>query len=290
MRVLNTILAGVLAATVTAPAALAQTRRDSQTEQRTERIQIPGMARSSMIGVRLSDVTADQAKTYKLAKAEGAIVESVTPNSPAAAAGIHEKDVIVEFDGDRVRSAGHLTRLVHETPAGRDVPVVVMRDGRRTSLHVTPESGNASSWLDQDQLRDYAEEAGRAAREMSRNLPDMMEGMPGMSNRARLGVTVQDVTPELAEYFGVKQGVLVASVQADSAAAKAGLKAGDVITSVDGKSVGSPRELVQALPTGEGSHDVNVTFVRDRHERSVKATIESPSRDRNQTPRRGQRV
>ena len=290
MRVLTILLTGLTVAAVSVPAVQAQT------EQRTERVQTLRAGRSS-IGVRLSDVAANQVKTYKLSKAEGAVVEEVNPASPAATAGFHEKDVILEFDGEHVRSASHLTRLVAETPVGRDVAVIVMRDGRRTNLHLTTEAGNASGWfdptlggmIDRDQMRNAAEQAGRAAREMGRNIPDMMEGMRnGMSNRGRLGVSVQEVTPELADYFGLKSGVLVASVRPDSAAAKAGLKAGDVITAVDGKAVTTPDELVKALPTGDGPHDVNLTFVRDKHERSVKATLDPAApRDWN-TPRRGQ--
>ncbi len=290
MRVLTILFTGLTVAAVSVPVVQAQT------EQRTERVQMPRAVRSS-VGVRLSDVAADQVKAYKLSKAEGAVVEAVNPNSPAATAGFHESDVIVEFDGEHVRSASHLTRLVAETPVGRDVAVIVVRDGRRTNLHVTTEAGNANGWfdptlggmIDRDQMRDAAEQAGRAAREMGRNIPDMMEGMRnGMLNRGRLGVSVQEVTPELAEYFGVKSGVLVASVSADSAAAKAGLKAGDVITAVDGKAVSTPAELVKAFPTGDGQHDVNLTFVRDKHERSVKATLDPAApRDRN-TPRHGQ--
>jgi S1-C subfamily serine protease len=291
MRVLNIFLMGLTMAAVSVPAV------NAQTEQRTERIQVPRAGRASMIGVRLSDVSADQVKTYKLSKAEGAVVEAVNPNSPASTGGLHEKDVIVEFDGEHVRSASHLTRLVAETPVGRDVAVMVMRDGRRTNLHLKTEAGGDIGWfdptfggrIDRDQMRDAAEQAGRAAREMTRNLPDMMEGMRnGMSNRGRLGVSIQDVTPELAEYFGVKSGVLVASVSADSPAAKAGLKAGDVITAIDGKTVSTPAELVKALPTGDGPHDVDLTVVRDKHERSVKATLEpAANRDRG-TARRGQ--
>src|SRR5882762_9253340 len=96
-------------AAVSVPAVQAQTRRNPQVEQRTEQVQLPRAGRVSMIGVRLSEVTADQVKTYKLSKAEGAVVESVNPKSPAATAGLHEKDVIVEFDGEHVRSASHLT-------------------------------------------------------------------------------------------------------------------------------------------------------------------------------------
>jgi serine protease Do len=284
MQIVKTLVMGLTVAAVSVPAVQAQTRRDPQVEQRTERVQMPRAGRVSMIGVRLSDVTADQVKPYKLSKAEGAVVESVNPKSPAATAGLREKDVILEFDGEHVRSASHLTRLVIETPAGRDVALVVMRDGHRTNLHLTTEAG-ANTWFDPTFGVTIAQEAERAAREMRRNLPDMIDGMrPGMATRGRLGVSVQQITPELAEYFGVKSGVLVASVTADSPAAKAGLKAGDVITVVNGKSVASARELVQALPPGEGSHEVDLTFVRDKQSRSVKATLDPASRER--TPAR----
>jgi serine protease Do len=292
MEIVKTLVMGLTAAVVSVPAVQAQTRPNPQVEQRTERVQMPRAGRVAMIGVRLSDVTADQVKTYKLSKAEGAVVESVNAKSPAAAAGLRQKDVILEFDGEHVRSASHLTRLVTETPAGREVALVVMRDGRRTNLHLTTEAAGANSWfdptfggaIDREQVREYAQEAERAAREMRRNLPEMIDGMrPGMANRGRLGVSVQEITPELAEYFGVKSGALVASVTVDSPAAKAGLKAGDVITVVNGKSVSSPRELVQALPGGEGSHEVDLTFVRDKQSRSVKAMLD-PARER--TPAR----
>lgn len=282
MRVLSVLLTGLTAAVVSMPSVYAQTPRAPQTERpETPRVQMPRPGRVSMIGVRLSDVQADQVKTYKLSKAEGAIVESVNPNSPAVAAGIREKDVIVEFDGERVRSVGHLTRLVAETPAGREVGLVVMRDGRRINLQIKPEAGNStwfdprfSGMIDADEIRRYAEQAGRSAREMGRNIPEMVGRMrEGTATRGRLGVSIQEVTPDLAEYFGVKSGVMVASVMADSPASKAGLKAGDVITAVNGKGVGSPSEVVQALPSGAGPYDVKLTVVRDKKEMSLTATL-----------------
>ena len=286
LRVLLTILA---VSAISMPTLQAQTRQGPQAGSgNRDAAQVPRPRAVSMIGVRLSDVAADQVKTLKLSKAEGAVVEAVNPNSPAATTGLQEKDVIVEFDGERVRSASHLSRLVIETPVGREVALIVIRDGRRTSLQIKPEAND--NWfdprfggmIDQDRIREFADRAGQAARDMSRNIPEMMDSMrDGMFDRGgRLGVTVQEVTPDLAEYFGVKAGVLVASVTPGSAAAKAGLKAGDVITAVDGTAVGSPAELVRALPTG-ASHDANLTVVRDKKERTVKATMDPVSRDRN---------
>jgi len=93
-----------------------------------------------------------------------------------------------------------------------------------------------------------------------------------MQGRGRLGVNVQELTPELAAYFGVKDGLLVNSVQADTPAAKAGIKAGDVIGTVNGKSVASASELVKELADKEGEVIIGVT--RDKKALSLKASLE----------------
>ena len=89
----------------------------------------------------------------------------------------------------------------------------------------------------------------------------------------RLGVTIESIDDQLAEYFGVKEGALVKSVLDGSAAQKAGLKAGDVITSVDGRNVTSAGELIGALPTGSGSHDISLAVTREKKELTLKATL-----------------
>jgi serine protease Do len=268
------LLTALTVGALAVPAVQAQTGRAPEDRVRVE---MPRPGRVTMIGLRLSDVTAETLKTLKLAKQEGAVVESVNPGSPAATAGFREKDVIVQFDGERVRSASHLVRLVGETPAGREVAVGVMRDGRRIDLRVKPEADN-NSWfdprfggmidLDTDEWRDRMESAGRAARELGRNLPEVIT-----TNRARLGVSVQPVRGDLADYFGVKSGVLVASVAPDSPAARAGLKAGDVITAVNGKAIATPRELVSALPASDSAHEVTLTVFREKRELTMKATL-----------------
>jgi membrane-associated protease RseP (regulator of RpoE activity) len=101
-------------------------------------------------------------------------------------------------------------------------------------------------------------------------------GAPGnftfMVGRGRLGVNVQELTPDLAAYFGVKDGLLVNSVQADTPAAKAGFKAGDVIGTVNGKAVTTPNELVRELADKDG--DVTIGVTRDKKPLSLKATLE----------------
>ena len=256
------VLTALVAAAMAAPAVRAQTGRGTPSQD-SSTIQMPRPWRVSMIGVRLSDVTAEQAKTLKLGKVEGALVESVNPKSPAAASGVREKDVITVFDGERVRSARHLTRLVEDTPAGREVALTVMRDGRKTDLRIKPEPG--ASWFDPrfgDTL-DILMEGVRGGVDATR------DGV-GSRSRSRLGVNVQALSGDLPGYFGVKGGALVTNVRPDTPASKAGLKVGDVITAVDGKPIGAPRDLVNAVPE---SGDVGVTVVREKKEMTLRASL-----------------
>jgi serine protease Do len=206
------------------------------------------------IGVSIRDVEPGAA-------VGGAEVEQVQDDSPAAKAGVQKGDVITQFDGERVRSARQLSRIVGETPAGRSVTVRLMRAGRQVDLQVTPEANQASGPF------------GRRMREMPGfrfELPDAAhgrfiprEGFPsGIGGRARLGVSIQGMSPQLAEYFGASKGVLVTSVREDSPAEQAGLKAGDVITSVNGKPVASPGDLTEAVR--ESGETAKITYVRDR--------------------------
>jgi len=94
-----------------------------------------------------------------------------------------------------------------------------------------------------------------------------------MMSGSRLGVTVNELTGQLASYFGAKDGVLVASVSEGSAAEKAGIKVGDVITSVNGEPVKSSSDLIQSLRRAE-NEEVSIGIVRDKKEQTVKAKIE----------------
>jgi serine protease Do len=254
------LLIALLATALVTPVAQAQTRRGFAENQDTGKVQMPRPGRVTMIGVRLEDVTADNMKTLKLPKAEGALVQSVNANSPAATAGLRENDVIVQFDGERVRSASQLTRLVHETPAGREVALGVMRDGRKTELRIRPEAGG--TWFDP-----------RFGDTLDLLMQGVRDGGVDSRSRSRLGVNVQGLPGDLPEYFGVKSGVLVTAVRPDSPAAKAGLKAGDVITAVNGKPVNAPRDLLTVLPDSGTTQDVNVTVVREKKETTLRASF-----------------
>ena len=235
--------------------------------------------RGSQLGVMVSDV--DDAAT------PGVRIDGVDGDSPAAKAGAKEGDVVVEFDGERVRSARQLTRLVQETPSGRAVKMTVLRGSARQTLEVTPEaSETAWSTRLEPEIRDGIEQGLRGLRDMPLLTPptldfrfDGIPGMPMTAGRGRLGVQVESLGDQLASYFGVSSGgLLVSSVTKDSAAEKAGLKAGDVITTVNGKSVKDTRDLVEELAEVKDGADVSLGIVRDKKASTLKATIDEPRR------------
>jgi serine protease Do len=231
---------------------------------------------------------------HDLEKGEGVAVDEVRTGSPAAKAGVKAGDAIVEFDGEKIRSVRQLTRLVQETPAGRTVKMAVMREGKRVDLTVAPETGGASVWAGQLQvdldrlrrdLRDNLRDLPRQGYTFRYRVPEpgewevVPEGPSGLIERylqpgRRLGVTVQELTSQLAAYFGAKDGVLITAVTEGSAAAKAGLKAGDVITAVDDHAVAAASDLVRLLREPGDAAEVTLGIVRDRKPMTEKAKPE----------------
>lgn len=231
--------------------------------------------RGSQIGVSIRDVRDDD-------KAQGVVVEEVSAEGPAEKAGIKKGDVITEFDGERVRGVRQFTRLVQETPAGRKAQAVVLRNGQRVTVSVEPREGSAFSvFRDLDGGRVFGD-LGRdfefampapPAPPAPPSVPDFQSFIWRSSNG--LGITVSDLSSQLADYFGVKDGVLVTAVSDNSVAARAGLKAGDVITSLNGGSVTDPSDLrrrVQRLSEGD---EITIGIVRDKKPQTLKGKYES---------------
>jgi serine protease Do len=246
------------------------------------------------IGLTVANLDDEQAKS-----ATGAVVTGVREDSPAAKAGLKEKDVITEFAGEKVRSARQLSRLVSETPPGRSVSVAALRDGKRVELQITPEvaehrmtamlprHGEVAPWDFDRMPRMHPPDLGPGERRFYFNLPEgerfQFHGPEGGGDvfstgvpppRGRLGVGVQDLSGQLAEYFGTKDGVLVSSVSQDSPAAKAGLRAGDVITSVNDTPVTSTEALLSALRKTSDGGAVKLGYVRDKKPATATATLD----------------
>jgi len=237
------------------------------------------------LGVNLRDVTSQDVTDLKLPREAGVYVERVAPDSPAETASLAAKDVIVEYAGMPVWSVRQLQRMVADTPPDRQVEIGLIRGGER--IRKTAKIGES----DNPVVEGFGN-LGRNFRHQIPRVPEIEEefdlqvqpfgrnrGGVVVARRARLGIQGTDITGQLAEFLGVpnKEGVLVMEVRADSPAAKAGIKAGDVIVAVNGKSVDGVGELNSEVRDGE----LTLDLVRDKKRQSVKVTIErTRSRER----------
>jgi serine protease Do len=225
------------------------------------------------LGIDVRDADAKDA-------AGGVIVEDVQSDSPAEKGGIKRGDTIVEFDGERVRSVSQLQRLVRETPEGRTVRATVVRDGQRVTVSVTPERQRSSFYYDgDDRMRIFPTPPvppTPPAPPASALRPPSFDGFQAFTLRsrdARLGIVTDTLGDQLEEYFGVKGGVLVRSVIENSPAAKAGVKAGDVVVSVNGHNVDDPNDISEELNRGS-TDDFTLDIVRDRKPQTVKGKLD----------------
>jgi len=239
----------------------------------------------SRIGVSIRDLEDSDSTAAK--GATGVIVEEVATESPAEKAGIRKGDVIAEFDGERVRSVRQLTRVVQETPAGRTVPAVLQREGQRTTVSITPRDDGRFSFQSFDHLADLGREFRFAVPKMvpprpptppNPPSPPMVWNFDELVGRGRLGISIDSLSPQLADYFGTKDGVLVSSVSDDSAAAKAGMKAGDVITNFNGSAVSDAPGLRRRIQNLNDGDEFTVTVMRDRKPMTLKGKAERPER------------
>jgi S1-C subfamily serine protease len=272
---IGVLAVGVVAAVSALAAQGARVSRELQAPgERRELMFLDG--RGSRLGVMVQDLEATD-------KTGGVRVDSVDPESPAEKAGLKTGDVVVEYDGERVRSARQFTRLVQETPEGRQVPLAVLRDGKRQDLTATPEA-RRFSWemnIDGDRIRRDVE---RGLREFRMDMPPMrfrwdhdFDDLLAPSSRRRLGISVDSMGDQLSQYFGASEGgALITSVEPGSAAEKAGLKAGDVITSINGERVRDAEQVVDTMrEVGDG--EVTIGYLRDKKAGTTKATIEPRS-------------
>jgi serine protease Do len=167
-----------------------------------------------------------------------------------------------------VRGVTHFTRLVQESVPGRQVAAVVLRGTSKQTVNVVPEASGAAGFLSGD-LRPRLQE--QLPRNFNFNFePDVLRPLP--LRGGSLGVTVSPLSEQLAGYFGVKQGVLVTDVSSSSPAAAAGVRAGDVITAINGQAVSNGGEVNRVLRENR-NESVELSVTRDRKSLSLKATV-----------------
>lgn len=234
---------------------------------------------ASWLGVETHEVTTENAKELKLPAERGVVLGKIIPDSPAAKSGLKEKDVITEINGQRVEGAAQFRRMIREIPAGRTVQFTVWRDGRSQSVSATlgkSEEGHklrlqASPGTYSFTMPELPEVA---------ELPEMnWGGVFAMAGRARLGIDAEDLSGQFGNYFGAPEGegVLVREVNSGSPAEKAGLKAGDVITSIDGDRVRSVGDLREKLAPKSDDKDRSVKLGVLRNKSQLTVTVELPA-------------
>jgi serine protease Do len=250
----------------------------------------------SYLGIEPQDVTKDNFGKFGLSSVRGVAVEKVVENSPAAQAGLQAGDVIVRFNGEEIESARKLSRLVAEVAPDHQVKLTVLRNGSEQEFTATMGKRETPAIFN-----------GNFKMENMPNLP-VMPKMPKMpegqimpnvqvfppdakgdafiwkgdgesgfyfgSNR-QIGASVSSLGKQLGEYFGVPEGrgLLVNNVRENSPAAKAGLKAGDVIVEVEGKEIKNNADLIRAL-NEKKEGDVRLTIIRDRNRQTIQVTPE----------------
>jgi serine protease Do len=231
---------------------------------------------SAYLGVDIADISADRLGALKLKEEKGVEVTMVDQDAPAGKAGIKEHDVILTMNGTAIESKSQLQRMIHETPAGRLVTLELSRDGQPVTIKVQLADRRnefSHSMKNGDWDKNFHVEIPPIP-----NLPDFDVpniGVVYVHSSMRSGVMVENLTPQLGEFFGAKSGngVLVRSVEKGSRADKAGFRAGDVIVRVGDQQVHDTSDFTHALRSHSGAGSVSVAVIRDKKEQTLTLTL-----------------
>ncbi len=204
------------------------------------------------IGVSVRDITERDVKELRLPELKGVLITDVKEGSPAHRAGLKERDVILEFDGERVRSVMALKRMVEETPEGRNINLLVWREGK-TKIIITT--------VERQSLR--------------LSFPPLQKLIPEFWDKddcIYLGLELQDMGRGLRKYFGVNEevGVLISDVEKDSLAERNGFKAGDIIIKINNREINRAYEVREFLCENTDLDEFNFTIIRDKKEINLK--------------------
>jgi S1-C subfamily serine protease len=234
-----------------------------------------GHGSQGYLGVELRDIDNDRAAALKLKDVTGAEIIMVDRDAPAGKAGLHPHDVVLQMNGQAVAGEEQFRRMLHETPAGRTISLVISRDGQQRTVSIQLAD---RATLEQDAWSQHTVvpapdgDDGYILQGPSDHGFNSGSGFFGAFSLGSpsVGVELDVLGSQLADYFGVKngQGLLVKHVADNSPASRAGLKAGDVITSANGQTMATLNEWVKMLHANRGKQ-VQVTLVRNHKEQTV---------------------
>ncbi len=232
--------------------------------------------KTSYLGVDIADISTDRLGALKLKEEQGVEVTMVDQDAPAGKAGIKEHDVILTMNGTAIESKTQLQRMIHETPAGRVVSFGLSRDGQPMTIKVQL-ADRKNEFLHMKMKDEDWEKGFKVEIPPIPNLPDFDVpniGVVVVHSSMRSGLMVENITPQLGEFFGVKNGngVLVRSVEKGSRADKAGLRAGDIITRVGDQPVHDTSDFTHALHA-HSTGSIGVSVMRDKKEQTLTITL-----------------
>jgi serine protease Do len=201
--------------------------------------------------VQIQVVTPELAKSFGLKEPLGALVAEVNPDSPAAKAGIQRGDIIVEFDGTPIKEMHELPRLVANTPPGKAVTVKILRQGKEKTFNVT-------------------------VAEMKPEQVSQMMGQETEPEKTNLGMMVQELNPQLARGFQIREtsGVVVVQVEQGSPAAEAGIRPGDLLLEINNLAIKSMKDYHAAI--GQAKPGEAVRFLLKRRGKTLYVVVEIP--------------
>ncbi|WP_263410636.1 PDZ domain-containing protein [Terriglobus tenax] len=243
---------------------------------------VSGARAQGYLGVDFHDISQDQVSTLRLKDNRGVEVVMLDHDGPACKAGLREHDVILQMDGVTIESEDQLRRALHESTPGRKLSLLISRDGQQQTMHVVLANRSEierKAWSQHfvvpdpglDQPAGSRREESSLARFGDKFLPNpaVILGMP------RIGVTLDPMEPQLAEFFGSPngKGLLVRTVEPNSAAERSGMKAGDVVLKVNGTVVTSRNDWLRALHEGK-SKPVAVTILREKKEQTLTVNMD----------------
>ncbi len=220
------------------------------------------------LGVYAEDISRENMGRYNLNQVRGVGVTQIIKDSPAEKAGLRKDDVILRIDGENVTSVRKLNRLVSEIAPDQTIRVAISRGGSEQELTAT--IGKRENMSNVQSLGTENPQIWKWEGPLANKDKDMVFSL---GNSRRIGVSTMELTKQLAEYFGIAdgKGVLVTSVSADSPAAEAGIKAGDVITAIDGEKVEATGDISRAINNNKDG-DVILTIIRNRTQHKVRVT------------------
>jgi len=235
------------------------------------------------LGVYAENINRENMGRYHLNQVRGVGVTQVIKDSPAEKAGLRKDDVILRIDSENVNSVRKLNRLISEMAPDHNVRVAVSRNGSETEVTATIGKRNNSAFaqnlfpggsklwkFEGADPKVWKWEGPLFNREDFGNAGDLAFML---TNGRRIGVSTMELTKQLADYFGIAdgKGVLVTSVTEDGPAAKAGVRAGDVITAIDGEAVDSPGDVSRVV-SRKKEGDVSLTVIRNKSQQTIRVT------------------